>query len=96
MFLNHKRGKPHGGEFVLHPQRLFVKVCMRMYWSMAMALDGVLKRTSRFFHASMEQPYKFSSMWFSSLFIYYQPYLGLFTSSGIIVYVNDHDNLNHR
>ena len=26
MFLNHKRGKPHGGEFVLHPQRLFLKV----------------------------------------------------------------------
>ena len=39
-----------------HPQRLFVKVCLRMYWPMAMALDGVLKRTSnssRFFHASM-------------------------------------------
>ena len=25
MFLNHKRGKPHGGEFVLHPQRLAVR-----------------------------------------------------------------------
>ena len=54
MFLNHM------DENLYFIRRLFLKVVLRMYWSMAMALDGLrgpkLKRTSnssRFLKASM-------------------------------------------